>query len=169
MIPLDRCRIILTVLVASLHSFAQAEEFRFFNFVNMCAPEFECEFRLGEKELVPGGLKSGSETGWFLMPKKDYQLDVTSPMAGPLAESLEADDNSLFVIYTESKTNEEGKIEHVLKLLSLPTHSPEETALRLVSLSANEHEFDFSGQTVKLKPSEVSISERDVRRPSPYR
>lgn len=144
---------------------AKADELRFFNFVNMCAPEFKCDFKLDDAEVVPGGLRSGAETGWFLMPKKIYRLNVSSPAAENLAAALEAEDNSIFVIYAEAKTKEEGKSDYKLKLLRLPTHSPEQPVLRFVSLSAVDQEFDFSGQTATLKPLEISKSERSPRKP----
>lgn len=139
---------------------AQEKKLRFLNFVNMCPAELECNFQLDEKSIVPGGLKSGAETGWFLMPEKDYDFKVTSPNSEALTETLEEGDKSIFVVYAEESNSEEGGIQYTLKLLRLPTHSPKEQSLRFISLSAAEHEFTISEETIRLEPFEIADSEK---------
>ena len=70
-------RYLLSLLIALLAPLsAQEGEFGFLNIANMIPSDKSCAITIGGKELVPGGLKAVSSTGWFIVPKGDHSMTL---------------------------------------------------------------------------------------------
>ena len=108
-------RILLLLLVALLSPLsAQEGEFGFLNIANMIPSEKSCNINIGGKELVPGGLKAVSSTGWFIVPKGEHSmtLEVEGYKTASGTIKIETNVSVLYVAFLQqigAKKDDEGK------------------------------------------------------------
>lgn len=93
----------------------QEQEHGFLNIANMVPSAPSCSISIGGKELVPGGLKAISSTGWFIVPKGDHNLSLS--IEGYKAASgsikIEANASVLYVVFLQqigAPKDPDGKI-----------------------------------------------------------
>lgn len=60
----------------------------FLNIVNLIPGKIPAEVRIGGKELIPGGMKPGDFTGWFMVPAGEKSLSIE--LAKPETEATPA-------------------------------------------------------------------------------
>jgi hypothetical protein len=92
----------------------QEGEFGFLNIANMIPDEKPCSITIGGKELVPGGLKAVSSTGWFIVPKGEHSmtLEVEGYKAASGTIKIETNVSVLYVAFLQQigeKKDEKGK------------------------------------------------------------
>jgi len=97
-----------------LMSSAQEIEQGFLNLVNMVPNHKPCAITIGGKELVPGGLKEVSSTGWFIVPKGNHSLTlhIEGIKSAKGTITLDANESVLYVIFLQqvsSQKKDDGK------------------------------------------------------------
>jgi hypothetical protein len=106
---------LLISFVLVLTGATQEIEQGFLNLVNMVPNHKPCSITIAGKELVPGGLKEVSSTGWFIVPKGSHamSLEIEGIKSAKGAVTLDANESVLYVIFLQqisSKKDENGKL-----------------------------------------------------------
>lgn len=130
------------------------------NLVNLIPSNVPCDVSLNGKEMLPGGMKKGAETGWFALPAGRLRISAKSANAIPVTADMElvADTGTVIAIYLELALNPdaEGKpLPPRIKLKSFPTHEDGKYGLRIISLCPEERIFGFGPLKTKAKPLET--------------
>lgn len=152
----------ILAVVALCHSQCLCEELTqrgIINLVNLIPGNVPCEVSLNGKEMLPGGMKNGAETGWFALPAGQLRISANCANSIPITTSMElvADTSTVIVIYLELalNTNADGKpLPPRIKLRSLPTHQDGKYGLHIISLCPEERIFGFGSLKTKAKPLE---------------
>ena len=101
----DRLVLIFLALVPLLTVSAAAQEVAqgFLNIANMVPEEHPCSIHIGDKELVPGGLKEISATGWFIVPAGEHvmKLKIEGHKTASGRIKMEANASLLYVIFLQ--------------------------------------------------------------------
>lgn len=129
------------------------------NLVNLIPGNAPCDVLLNGKEMLPGGMKSGAETGWFALPAGPLRISAKSANTIPVNADMElvADTGTVIAIYLELavKPDAEGKpLPPRMKLKSFPTQGDGKYGLRIISLCPEERIFGFGSLKTKAKPLE---------------
>lgn len=98
---------LLLTIAFMLTSAAQEIEQGFLNLVNMVPNYKPCAITIGGKELVPGGLKEVSSTGWFIVPKGSHAmtLEIDGIKSAKGTVTLDANESVLYVIFLQQISN----------------------------------------------------------------
>ena len=165
-----RTKALLGLILIGLSTFAQqaltaqekldTSKLGFVNFLNMIPESVTSKITLDGKEIVPGGLLSGNESGWFAMPAKPMELSVEAKRFTntKISVDLLAGATQLYVIYLDpvdrkktGATPASGKI--VIK--EFPTFEPGRKTLRFVSLHPQEKEFSIMNEFITFRPGQI--------------
>lgn len=101
-------------LVLMLPGAAQDIEKGFLNIVNMVPNYKPCAINIAGKELVPGGLKEVSSTGWFIVPSGSHKmtLEIEGLKSASGSIMLDANESVLYVVFLQqigNKIDDDGK------------------------------------------------------------
>lgn len=150
--------ILIPVVFCNVQAHCQEETPRgLLNLVNLIPGKIPCEVSLNGKEMLPGGMKSGAETGWFSLPAGQLDISVKSgdsPLASDSME-LKAAAGSVIAIYLEpnARLKPDGKpFPPKIKLRSFRTYEAGIYGLRIVSLCPAEKTFGVGPVKTLLKP-----------------
>jgi hypothetical protein len=132
------------------------------NLVNLIPGNVPCNVSLNGKEMLPGGMKSGAETGWFALPAGRLQISAKSGAAIPVTAGMELTENTGTVIAIfikpSLKTDTEGKpLPPDIQLKGFPTHEGGKHGLRIISLCPEERIFGFGSVKTKALPLEPIV------------
>ncbi|MBC7980725.1 MAG: hypothetical protein H7Y36_09210 [Armatimonadetes bacterium] len=134
----------------------EPEKFGFLNIVNLIPHEKSCDIEIGGKQLVPAGLKSGTDTGWFVVPagKKSISISLTD-LDGASGE-IELIDNvsSLVAIYLQPdpRRKTDGKpFPPKIRIKSFSAYDTKAFGLKFVSLCPKDNRFQIGPHKLDLK------------------
>jgi hypothetical protein len=132
------------------------------NLVNLIPGNVPCHVWLNGKEMLPGGMKSGAETGWFALPAGGLEISVKSGDSIPVTADVQLVESTgtVIAIFLKpfTKTNVEGKpLPPKMQLKSFPTHEGGKYGLRIISLCPEERIFGFGSVKTKALPLEPIV------------
>lgn len=137
---------------------AQEEEtYGYVNIVNLIPAETPCKIEIGGKDLVPEGLKSGDDTGWFLLPVGSRSIEISHGELDEASGKLEIEDSkdNLIVIFLErpATPKKEGKeVPPKIRIKSFPTYESKGFGLRIASTCPDNNRFHIGPHKFDLKP-----------------
>jgi len=140
---------------------AEPLEYGFLNVANMVPNHPPCEVRIDGKELLPGGLKAVSATGWFMVPQGTYRITLSiqgfeSAQGSITVLPRESTLCAIFLQQIGSPTDRDGKpAPPKIRIKRLP--SPKNSnarVLHVLSLCPAAESFQMGDKTVALKPLE---------------
>lgn len=165
-----RTKILLGLFLTTFTTYAQenqpAEEvldtsvLGFVNFVNMIPDSIENNITLDGNELVPGGLGSGNESGWFALPAKQMTLQVEAKGYRNVKSAVDliVGSTQLYVIYIEPDVRKQPDgtpYPAKIKIKQFPTFEPGLKTLRFVSLHPQEKEFSIMKEFITFRPGQI--------------
>lgn len=133
------------------------EGYGFLNIANLVPGDTPCEINIGGESLKPDGLKSGADTGWFMVRNGSKELKVS---VGELESATgtivitEAKGN-LIGIYLEPdpRLDSEGRPNPPrIRIKSFPTYETTGFALKFVSLCPEQGRFQLGPLKIDAKP-----------------
>jgi hypothetical protein len=138
--------------------FVNAEEkpttYGFLNVVNLIPGKASCEIKLATKQLIPSGLKAGSETGWFMLPVGKHPIAITRH--GHLAKESDIEVakgvSKLIIIYAEPARDSKPPR---IGFTSLPAFTSTGFALKFMSTCATGESFQLARKTFEAKRFEI--------------
>ncbi len=135
---------------------AETERYGFLNVVNMIPSTTSCEIRLAEKNLVPDGLKSASETGWFMVPIGFQPMSIKHTEHKKFSSNISISEgaSSLIVIYLQcsKRLQSDGRpFPPQIRFASIPAYESKGFALKAVSMFPETNRFQFARETIELE------------------
>lgn len=140
---------------------AETERFGFLNIVNMIPSTTTCEINLAGKTVVPSGLKSAAETGWFMVPTGSHRVSLSHKDHQKVASNISVleGESHLLVIYLQSgaQIQSDGKpIPPKIRFASIPAYESKGFALKAVSMLSGTNRFQFARENIELECSKVT-------------
>lgn len=140
---------------------AEAERYGFLNVVNMIPSASACEIHLAGKNLVPSGLKSAAETGWFMIPIGSQPISINHLEHKKFSSNISVIEgaSNLIVIYLKSsdRLQSDGKpLAPQIRLASIPAYESEGFSLKAVSMLPDTNHFQFARESIELEFSKVT-------------
>ena len=137
-------------------SAAEAERYGFLNVVNMIPSATTCEIHLAGKTLVPSGLKSAAETGWFMAPIGSQTITINHLEHKKFSSNISVIEgaSSLIVIYLKSsdRLQSDGKpVPPQIRIASIPAYESQGFSLKAVSMLPDTNHFQFAREAIELE------------------
>jgi len=153
-----RISLLLAVFVASVSvlSAQDEEKYGYVNIVNLIPADEPCGIEIGGKELVPGGLKSGDDTGWFLLPVGSPAIGITHGELDKASGKLEIEDSkdNLIVIFLQppaAPKKDEKKVLPNIRIKSFPTYESKAFGLQIASTCPDDNRFQIGPHRFDLE------------------
>jgi len=151
---------LLAGLMFHLHA-AESERYGFMNVVNMIPSASTCEINLAGKILVPDGLKSAAETGWFMVPIGSQAISIKHPDHKKFSSNISVIEgaSNLIVIYLQSSERlqtDGNPFPPRIRIVSVPAYESKGFTLRAVSMLAGTNRFQFAREIIELEFSKVT-------------
>lgn len=133
------------------------KEYGFLNIVNLIPSEAPCQIELADKPLLPKGLKSATETGWFIVPAGQPPIILSHPNHPthrakiPIADGL----SQVIAIYLEPSESPQSDTQPnppKIRFALLPGFESKGYGLKIVSTFPNTSRFKFGTNTLELEP-----------------
>lgn len=130
------------------------------NFVNLIPGSTATDIKVNGKELVPGGMKAGAETGWFSLQAGRLEISVKSDKSRPINDGMElkTDVGTVIAIFLEPipVTKPDDKpLPPKISLKAFRTFKAGAYGLKIISLSSEPNTFGFGSSKAVLKPFEM--------------
>lgn len=158
---------VLAVLAAGLRA-QEAEGPGFLNIVNLISARFPAEVHIAGKELLPGGLKAGDSTGWFMVPPGEKSMSIRLnlpddetkppiPKASGTIDVITGQGNLVALILEPSKqTRSDGSpFPPRIRIRKFPTYDTRGYGLKFLSVCSTEHRFKIGPLDVDARPFEA--------------
>lgn len=134
---------------------AETQSYGFLNVVNLIPSSMTCEINLAGKNVVPDGLKSGAETGWFMIPSGLQPITFSHSEYKKFSSnfSMVEGASNLIVIYLQSsdRLESDGKpIPPNIRFISIPAYESKGFALKAVSMLPETNRFQFAREPIEL-------------------
>lgn len=147
-------------LMLSLYA-EETKRFGFLNVVNMIPSGSSCQITLAEKNLVPNGLKSAVETGWFMVPVGSHGVSLDHKDHKKFNSNISVIEgtSNLIVIYLQSgdRMLANGKsVSPQIRIASIPAYESKGFALKAVSFLHGENRFQFARESIELEFAKVT-------------
>lgn len=135
---------------------SESENYGFLNVVNLIPSPSTCEIKLAEKILVPDGLKSAAETGWFMVPVGSQAISINHPDHKKFSSNISIikGTSNLIIIYLQSseRLQSDGKpFPPRIRIASIPAYESKGFALKAVSTFPNTNHFQLARETIELQ------------------
>ncbi|MFD2255413.1 hypothetical protein ACFSSA_01880 [Luteolibacter algae] len=153
--------LIAIILLFGLAANAAAEAGRgMINLVNMIPGNSRCMVKIDGVKLLPDGMMAGAETGWFLLPAGEKNLEFEHEGARDLSVglTLEEGEGIVLAIYLEfsRQRKKDGKLAApMIRMKRFPVYDNEESCMKAVSLCKSEKIFEIGGGDFVLQPADI--------------
>jgi hypothetical protein len=143
----------LLFLATSASGQEEGERNGFINVVNMIPTTPACTVLIDSSDLMPGGLKSGTGSGWFSMSSRSVTLEIEAPGCEAASGSVDlpADSSQVVVIFLEpsTKKDSDGKpLPPAIKIKRFPSlEKSKGYSLALASTCEIETRFTIAKQS----------------------
>lgn len=142
---------------------AETQSYGFLNVVNMIPSANACEINIAGKILVPGGLKSAAETGWFMLPVGSNKISIDHSEHEKFASNINIAEgvSNLIVIYLHAseRMQADGRpFPPQIRFATVGAFESKGFALKALSLYPETRHFQFAREAVELeflKPTDV--------------
>ena len=147
---------LLILLATAILTNAEEKPVRygFLNVVNVIPGKVSCEIELAGKELVPGGLKASSETGWFMLPTGKHAITIAR--AGHLRKKADIEmtegTSKLIVIHAEPAADVELP---AIGFTTLPAYPSKGFGLKFMSTCATGGTFQIAKKKFEAERFEI--------------
>ncbi len=159
---LSNISVILACLATSL-SAVETQRYGFLNVVNMIPSATSCEINLAGKTLVPDGLKSAKETGWFLVPIGSHKITIDHADHKKFSSNIaitEGVSNLLVIhLHVSERLSANGKpLPPQIRFATVGAYESTGFALKAMSMIPETNRFQLARETIELeflKPTDV--------------
>lgn len=149
----------ISALLACLMPLVNADEnvrYGFLNVVNMIPSTTTCEINLAGKNLVPNGLRSAVETGWFMVPIGSQAISIIHSKHKNFTSNISVIEgtSNLIVIYLHSseRLQSDGKpFPPQIRIASIPAYESKGFVLKAVSMFPEKNRFQLARETIELE------------------
>lgn len=126
------------------------------NIVNLIPGNSGCSIIIGGDDLVPGGLASGQDTGWFLLTAGAKSLKISQGELDEAMGELNVVDSeeTLIAIFLQPnpKLGEDGKpLPPKIKTMQFPAFDGKGFALRVASTCPTVQRFEIGPKKIELE------------------
>jgi hypothetical protein len=154
---------------AGLHAQEEGDGFGFLNIVNLIPGDTPAEVEIGGKKLVPGGMKSGDFTGWFVVPvgSKSLAIAVEKPegeaaaiakATGEIQVTEGAANVVAMFLQPDPRTKPDGTpLPPRIRIKSFPAYDSRGFGLRFVSMCPEDMRFQIGSLKLDAKPLEPIV------------
>lgn len=142
----------------------ETEQNGFINVVNLIPPGGHCTVLIDTHDLMPGGLKSGTDSGWFSMPKRNVSIEIESEGAENASGTIELIPGTsqvvaIFLQPNPRKGNSENPAPPLIKIKRFPSFDGSAGhSLKLASTCELETRFVIAGKSfslIQFQPVEI--------------
>ncbi len=164
----NHCKALLLLLSFLLPLSAQeGDGFGFLNIVNLIPGGTPADVTIAGKILFPGGLKSGSDTGWFMVPvgKKAMTIELEEakeklPRIEKTSGEIELLEGvaNVIAIYLQPdirKKPDGTPLPPTIRIRSFPAYDGKGFALKFVSTCPTDNRFQLGSLKIAPKPFET--------------
>jgi hypothetical protein len=156
----------LAVLATGLRA-QEVEVPGFLNILNLIPAKIPAEVHIADKELLPGGMKPGDSTGWFMVPpgekamsirlnQPDDEIKPPIPKANGTIDVISGQGNLVALILEPSKQmrSDGSPFPPRIRIRKFPTYDTRGYGLRFVSVCTTEHRFKIGPLEIDARPFE---------------
>jgi hypothetical protein len=163
------CKALLAAFLTILPLTAQEEGdgLGFLNIVNLIPGKIPADVTLAGKELFPGGLKAGSDTGWFMVPVGEKPIIITleqpdddeEPKIAKASGKVELEEGVANVIAIYLQPDPRLKPDGTpfpakIRIKSFPAYDGRGFALRFITTCPTDNRFQIAKKMIDAKPFE---------------
>lgn len=144
----------LACLIGSILA-AETQRYGFINVVNLIPSSTSCEITLAGKIVVPAGLKSTAETGWFMVPVGSQAIAIDHSGYKKFNSNLKIIEgaSNLIVIYlkfSERLQSDGSPVSPQVQISSIPAYDSKGFALKAVSMLPDTNRFQLAREFIEL-------------------
>ncbi len=154
---------VLCLLATDLHA-QEGDGFGFLNIVNLIPGTIPADVAIGGKELIPGGMKSGDFTGWFVVPEGAKTISITlenqdkeKPHIRKESGNIEVGSGLSNIVAMFLQPDPRVKADGTpyppkIRIKSFPAYESKGYGLKFVSMSPTDQRFQIGPLKLDAKP-----------------
>jgi hypothetical protein len=134
----------------------EPKRYGFLNVVNLIPSKLSCDINLAGKSLVPDGLKSAVETGWFMVPVGSHTITINHSNHKKHSSKLSVIENvsNIIVIYLHSNERLKEDVTPFspeIRIAEIAAFESKGFSLKALSMFPGASRFQLASEGVELE------------------